>query len=156
MSEQRILTTRQLSSAPAKLVAAIWSLCIAGVLIVAVTQACAAGDFVLNYAIDTNGNTDAGKIESCRYEEPYEIRPVGLRIRIYVHPRKKDLPSLDMDVLGPPGCCYTADAAEQFHVAIKPGLVRLPIYRGVRRSGTSSFKTSDLVRSMSHFLNCSR
>ncbi len=36
---------------------------------------------------------------------------------------------LEMIVKGPPGCCYTFEAKEQFRATIKPGLTRLEIYQ---------------------------
>ncbi|WP_315704562.1 MULTISPECIES: hypothetical protein [unclassified Bradyrhizobium] len=99
-----------------------------------VTNAAAwAEDFVLNYAIDAAGKTDTGKLENCSYERVCEIRAAGLMIKIVVRPDTTGLPTMDMNVLGPPGCCYTNEAAEQFHAKLTTGLLRVPIYRRVMR-----------------------
>ena len=88
-----------------------------------------AGDFVINYAVDANGNIDAGKLESCGYERVCHLRAAALNIEILVHRRTTGLPAIDMVVQGPPDCCYSADADEQFHSTLGSGLLRLAIYR---------------------------
>jgi hypothetical protein len=95
--------------------------------------AASAGDFVLNYAIDADGKTDAGKLENCGYEHVCEIHAADLNIQIVVHPSATGLPTMDMIVRGPPDCCYTVDATQQLQTTLRPGLLRVAIYRRVWR-----------------------
>jgi hypothetical protein len=97
--------------------------------------AAAAEDFVLNYAIEADGKTGAGKLETCGYEHVCEIRAADLDIQILVHPGATGLPTMDMIVRGPPGCCYTVDATQQFQTTLTPGLLRVAIYHRVWRHG---------------------
>ena len=110
---------------------AIRGLAVLPALMVDANGAASAGDFILNYAIDANGKTGTGKLENCSYESVCEIRGADLNNQIVVHPSATGLPTMDMIVRGPPGCCYTADASQQFHLTLRPGLLRLAIYRRV-------------------------
>ena len=109
-------------------------------LLILTNVAALAGDFVLNYAIDADGKTDAGKLESCSYEQICEIRAVGLSIEIFIRPRTTGFPMLDMNVLGPPGCCHTAGDVEQFHSMLTPDL-SVAIYRRVMRERDEFVRT---------------
>lgn len=101
-------------------------------LLAVMNVAALAGDFVLDYAIDADGKTDTGKLESCSYERICEIREAGLVVEIFVRPRSTGLPTMDMKIFGPPGCCYAAGAVEQFYSTLTPDLLRLSIYRRVQ------------------------
>jgi len=104
--------------------------------ILAVTNvAASAGDFVLNYAIDADGKTDTGKYENCNYEDICEIRAADMSIEILVHASATGLPTMDMIVRGPPGCCYTVDATQRLQTTLRPGLLHAAIYRRVWRDG---------------------
>lgn len=94
-----------------------------------------AGDYSVTYAIDANGKNDAGKIETCNYSKPCEIKPVGFGLWIFltfIHPNHR---WVELDVSGQPGCCYSADADSTINLEIRPGLLRVPIYQGRKRRG---------------------
>jgi hypothetical protein len=101
--------------------------------LVVTNSAALAGDFVLNYAVEADGTTDTGKLANCSYEHICKIRAADLNIGIVVRPRTAGLPTMEMKVLGPPGCCYAPGIVEQFHSTLTPDLLRLPIYRRVQR-----------------------
>lgn len=92
-----------------------------------------AGDYSVIYAIDANGTTDAGKLDTCTYVKTCEIRSEGLRMRIELHAHWPDRRSVVLTIYGPNGCCYSADANDEFYVDVKPGLQKLRIYAGRRR-----------------------
>lgn len=94
-----------------------------------------AGDYTLNYAIDANGQTGTGKVESCRYEKTCEINSAGLELSLSLDPVGPEGPLLTLNVQGPADCCYSADAALDFYVRVNPGLLRVPVYRGKLRKG---------------------
>ena len=110
-------------------------------LLAVMNGAALAGDFVLNYAIDADGKTDTGKLENCDYEQICEIRATGLIIEIVVRPRTTGLPTMDMSVLGPSGCCYTAGVVKQFHSTLAPDLLRVPLYRRAMRERDEFVRT---------------
>jgi hypothetical protein len=92
-----------------------------------------AGDYSVAYAIDANGKNDTGKIETCKYDKACEIESAnsGLSISMgFFHP---DHSGIQLEVRGPPGCCYSADAVRTIYLDIKPGLLRVPIYQGRER-----------------------
>ena len=89
----------------------------------------AASDFVINYAIEANGKTDSGKLENCDDERICRFRAADLDVEILVYPGDAGVATIDMIVRGPPGCCYFADAEKRFRSTVKPGLLRLAIYR---------------------------
>jgi hypothetical protein len=92
-----------------------------------------AGDYSVAYAIDANGKNDTGKIENCSYDKACEIESAssGLSISMgFFHP---DHSGVQLEVRGPPGCCYSADAIRTIYLDIKPGLLRVPIYQGRAR-----------------------
>jgi hypothetical protein len=43
--------------------------------------------------------------------------------------------SIELEISGPPGCCYSADADRTFYLDTKQGLQRVPIYVGHQRKG---------------------
>jgi hypothetical protein len=115
-------------------------------LLLVATNLASAKDLVLNYAIDVDGKTDTGKLTNCRYNHVCEIRTVGLIVKIVVRPRTIGLPTMEMNVQGPFGCCHTAGAVEQFHSTLKPGLLRVTVYRLVRKE-RDEFVRNELVQS---------
>jgi len=94
-----------------------------------------AGDYSLTYAIDANGKNDAGKIETCEYVEPCEIRPAGLGLWISLSFIRPDHRWVNLVLYGPAGCCFSADGIRTIYLEIKPGLLRVPIYEGRARRG---------------------
>ncbi|NPU12299.1 hypothetical protein HL666_16115 [Bradyrhizobium sp. 83002] len=92
-----------------------------------------AHDFVLNYAVEANEEIDVGKLDDCDYGQSCEIRAAGLNIGIVVQRGVTDLPTIDMTIEGPPGCCQVADASATFHSIIRSGSLQLAIYRRVKR-----------------------
>jgi hypothetical protein len=94
-----------------------------------------AGDFSLIYAIDANGKTDAGKIKTCEYFKTCEIESADLRLSISLWIIRPDHSSAELHVNGPPGCCYSIDAAETIYLSTEPGLRRVPLYQGRARRG---------------------
>jgi hypothetical protein len=93
-----------------------------------------AGDYSVTYAIDANGKNDAGKIETCNYDKPCEIEPVGLGLSIFLSFIRPDHRSVQLHVYGPRGCCYS-DAATTIYLDLEPGLLRVPLYEGRARRG---------------------
>ena len=110
-------------------------------LLAVMNGAALAGDFVLNYAIDADGKTDTGKLENCNYEQICEIRATGLIIEIVVRLKTTGLPTMDMSVLGPSGCCYTAGVVKQSHSTLAPDLLRVPLYRRAMRERDEFVRT---------------
>jgi hypothetical protein len=94
-----------------------------------------AGDYSVTYAIDADGKNDAGKIETCDYDKPCEIRPVGFGLLIFVSFIHPDHRSVQLRVYGRRGCYYSADAATTIYLDIEPGLLRVPLYEGRERRG---------------------
>lgn len=94
-----------------------------------------AGDYSLTYAIDANGKNDAGKIETCEYDKVCDIESASLGLSISLSFIKPNHRWVELDIFGPVGCCYSADADWTFNLEIKPGLLRVPIYQGRARRG---------------------
>lgn len=94
-----------------------------------------AGDYSVTYAIDANGMNDVGKIETCEYDRPCDIEPVGFGLWIFLSFIQQNHRSAELHVFGRPGCCYSADAATTIYLDIKPGLLRVPLYEGRERRG---------------------
>jgi len=92
-----------------------------------------AGDYSVTYAIDADAKNDAGKIESCEYIRPCFIASDSLGLSIDLSFIREDHSWAELHVYGPPGCCYSADAARTIYLEIKPGLQRVPIYEGRSR-----------------------
>jgi hypothetical protein len=89
-----------------------------------------AGDYSVTYAIDTDAKNDAGKIESCEYARRCVIKSNSLGLSIDLRFIREDHSWVELEVNGPPGCCYSADAASTIYLEIKPALLRVPIYEG--------------------------
>lgn len=112
------------------LVRAVWAVFFAFLLL---NVSASAGDYSVAYAIDVDGKNDAGKIENCEYTKVCMIESVssGLSISMgFFHP---DHRGVELEVKGPPGCCYSGDAIRTFYLEVKPGLLRVPIYHGQAR-----------------------
>lgn len=92
-----------------------------------------AGDYSVTYAIDADAKNDAGKIESCEYSKSCFITSASLGLSIFLSSVREDHRSVELQVYGPSGCCYSADAARSIYLDIKPGLQRVPIYEGRAR-----------------------
>ena len=99
------------------------------------TAGASAGDYSLTYAIDANGKNDAGKIETCDYDKPCEIKPAGFRLGIFVSFIYPEHRSVELHVYGRRGCCYSVDAGTTIYLDIAPGLLRVPLYEGRERRG---------------------
>lgn len=94
-----------------------------------------ASDYSVTYAIDANGKNDVGKIEACDDDRVcfLESANTGLSISLsFIRPNHR---WVELYVSGPAGCCYSADANYAINLEIKPGLMRVPIYRGRVRRG---------------------
>jgi hypothetical protein len=94
-----------------------------------------AADYSITYAIDANGKTSTGQIETCDYEKSCAIEPPGFGLQIYLSFTRPDHRGVDLFIIGPPACCYSSDATREFYLQIKPGLLRVPIYQGRARRG---------------------
>ena len=94
-----------------------------------------AGDYTLNYAIDADGKSDAGKVETCGYETTCDIESANSGLSLSLFFLQPDHKSIELRVKGPPGCCYSADANRIFYLEIAPTLLRVPIYQGRPRRG---------------------
>jgi hypothetical protein len=99
-----------------------------------------AGDYSVTYAIDANGKNDVGKIETCDYDKPCEIKPVGFGLWIFLSFIHPDHRSVQLHVFGRRDCCYSADAATTIYLDIEPGLLRVPLYQGRQRRGNEFVK----------------
>jgi hypothetical protein len=66
-------------------VCSVRSICIALLAFFVLSSAgVSAGDYSVTYAIDGNGKNDVGKIETCDYDKPCEIKPVGFGLSIFL------------------------------------------------------------------------
>jgi hypothetical protein len=92
-----------------------------------------AGDYSVTYAIDANGKNDAGKIETCVYDKACLIESASAGLSISMDFPRPDHKWVQLEVMGPPGCCYSYDAIRRIYLEIKPGLLRVPIYDGRAR-----------------------
>ena len=90
----------------------------------------AAGDYSVAYAIDADGKNDTGKVETCEYDRPCEITSQSLGLSIVLHFNRPDHLFFNLQVKGPSGCCYSADAAKTIYLKIDPTLLRVPLYEG--------------------------
>ncbi|CCD97867.1 hypothetical protein [Bradyrhizobium sp. STM 3809] len=95
------------------------------------------GDFILNYAVEAEGKTGSGRLEGCGPERICRFRAAELDVDVLVYPDGRGF-AMDMVVRGAPGCCYTVDSRERFASAVKPGLLRIAIYRRLS-SGPDDF-----------------
>lgn len=93
----------------------------------------AAADYSVTYAIDANGKTSAGKIETCDYETLCFIEAPGLGLQISLSFNHSDRRWVELYIDGPPACCYSSDATREFYLQITPGLLRVPIHQGRAR-----------------------
>ncbi|MGJ4994584.1 hypothetical protein ACQR0Z_09245 [Bradyrhizobium sp. HKCCYLS3077] len=96
------------------------------------------GDFALNYAVEAEGKTGSGRLESCGPERVCRFRAADLDVEVLVHPDTDGFAAIDMVVRGAPGCCHTIDSRERFELLVKPGLLRVAIYRRMS-SGPDDF-----------------
>ena len=90
----------------------------------------AAGDYSVTYAIDTGDKNDVGNIESCEYIRRCTIKSGSLGLSIDLRIIREDHAWVELEVNGPYGCCYSADANKTIYLEIKPTLQRVPIYEG--------------------------
>jgi len=89
-----------------------------------------AGEYVVSYAIDAGDLNDVGKIDSCEYDKRCVITSNKTRLSIVLRFMHPDHASVELEVDGPPGCCYSADASKTIFLEILPTLQRVPIYEG--------------------------
>lgn len=111
----------------------IRSVCAALAVFLLSNSSASAGDYSLTYAIDANDRHDAGKIETCVYDKPCEIQPIGFGLSIFLSFIRANHRWVELHIFGEPGCCYSADANRTINLEIKPGLLRVPLYEGRKR-----------------------
>jgi hypothetical protein len=97
--------------------------------------AASAGDYSAAYAIDANGKTDKGIVDTCKYIEVCDITSAALGVTLSLGFVRPDHDSIELEISGPPGCCYSADANRTFYLDTRKGLQRVPIYVGHQRKG---------------------
>ncbi|MGY4307173.1 hypothetical protein ACVIJ6_004416 [Bradyrhizobium sp. USDA 4369] len=112
------------------------------VLLVVLCSPAAASDVVINYAVDAEGKTGSGKLDSCGYDSVCRSRATDLDVDIVVRPSTTTFATLDMIVRGGPDCCYTRDAEQKFQSRINPGPMHFAIYRR-KRSSRDDFVMND-------------
>jgi hypothetical protein len=95
--------------------------------------AASAGDYSVAYAIDANGKTDKGIVDTCQYIDVCEITSAVLGVTLSLGFTRPDHNSIELEIRGPPGCCYSADANLTFYLDARRGLQRVPIYSGHQR-----------------------
>jgi hypothetical protein len=84
------------------------------------------------YAIDAHDENDSGKIETCEYGAECKLaNHLGLSIVLNIKNPKRLW--ADLEIKGPPGCCYSAQADETLYVEMTPTLMRVPFYEGQKR-----------------------
>jgi hypothetical protein len=93
----------------------------------------AAADYVVNYALDVDGKTDAGKKETCEYVRPCEIISESSGIRVVMNFTYPDHLSVYTHVYGRLGCCYFRDGADSISLDPKLPLHHLQIFEGRAR-----------------------
>jgi len=99
------------------------------------SAAASAGDYSVAYAIDANGKTDKGIVDTCKYIDVCEITSADLGVTLSLGFTRPDHDSIELEIRGPPGCCYSADAKLTFYLGTRRGLQRVPIYVGHQRKG---------------------
>jgi hypothetical protein len=91
----------------------------------------AAADYIVSYALDVDGKTDAGKADTCEYVRPCEIESAGMRIILnFTYP---DHRSVYANVYGRTGCCYFADGVDSISLDPRESLHHLVIFEGKAR-----------------------
>lgn len=91
-------------------------------------RAAVASDVLISYAVEAKGETDSGNLNDCEKVGVCRFHAAGLDVEIVLY-SEAGVAMLEMIVKGPPDCCYTFEAKEQFRATIKPGLTRLEIYQ---------------------------
>src|SRR4029079_11852387 len=127
------MRSHQDSAASESIVCLTRSMCFAAAALLALPSAdVSASEYSLNYAIDANGKTDAGKIV-CDYDKICKIVPVGFRMSLSISFILPGHSSAHLEVVGGLGCCYSDDANKTFYLDIEHGLLRIPLYEGRAR-----------------------
>jgi hypothetical protein len=94
-----------------------------------------AGDYSVSYAIDANGKIDKGIVDTCKYVEVCGITSAALGVTLSLGFTRPDHDSIELEISGPPGCCYSVDTNRTFYLDTRRGLQRMPIYLGHQRKG---------------------
>lgn len=89
-----------------------------------------AGDHSVTYAIDAGDKSDVGKIENCEYVHGCIITSKIVGLTIFLDYAYQNREWVVLRIYGPPGCCFSADAARPIYLKIEPTLQRVPIYEG--------------------------
>ena len=94
-----------------------------------------AGDYSVAYAIDMVVKRDMGTVESCEYDKECVIKSDSLGLSIVLSfPRRKDRWLVVLQVNGPPGCCYSVDAAKKIFLHNTSDLQGATIFEGGPRT----------------------
>jgi hypothetical protein len=93
----------------------------------------AAADYVVNYAFDLEGKTDAGRKETCEYVRPCQIESESLGMRIILVFTYPDHRSVYVTVHGKLGCCYFSDGVDSISLDPKSSLHHLKLFEGKAR-----------------------
>src|SRR4051794_34971697 len=87
-----------------------------------------AADYVVNYALDVDGKTDAGKKETCEYVLPCEIISETAGVRVVMNFSYPDHRSVYAHIYGGLGCCYFRDGDDSILLDPKLPLHHLQIF----------------------------
>ncbi|WP_257168599.1 hypothetical protein [Bradyrhizobium sp. SRS-191] len=109
-----------------------------GLFLVAFVCGPAAADVVLNYAVEADGKTGSGQLESCGPDRICRFRAADLDVELIVYRDADGVTMMDMVVQGASGCCYTVDTQQRFRAVLKSGLQGFAIYRRMS-SGSDEF-----------------
>src|SRR3954453_23800308 len=92
-----------------------------------------AGDYIVHYALEVDGKTDAGTMESCEYVRRCQIlsSATGVQVTLnFIYPEHR---VVHARVQGQPGCCYFADAVDSVSLNPKSSFHHLDIFEGRAR-----------------------
>jgi len=92
-----------------------------------------AGDYIIQYALEVDGKTDTGKMESCEYVRPCQIlfSATGMHVILnFIYPEHRVVYA---NVHGQPGCCYFTDGVDSISLDPKLPFHHLDIFEGRAR-----------------------
>jgi len=98
------------------------------------SAAASAGDYKVTYAIDVEGRTDAGTIETCVYKDICHITSASLNLTIslgFVYPEYRFVYA---DVSSRWGCCYFSGGDPSIGLDPTPSVQHIPIFVGRMRA----------------------
>ncbi|WJR76483.1 hypothetical protein [Bradyrhizobium sp. NP1] len=93
-----------------RLVSSMLTVGAAIILFLLSVSAAVAGDYIVTYAIDANGKTDTGRVDTCIYDQRCEITSARTGLLLSLRPRLPQDEWVKVEVSGPPGCCFSDDA----------------------------------------------